>query len=392
MGLLLAILGLASSAWGDTQQKNQLERLKEEMEGASADVKAGVKAGYKRAKGDILSGYHGAEVALKRGFKKAQEQLEAGNEEASIQILKGLGLSTEEINKWADVAAEGMEWVVDFGKEGQIPARAYAAEMAEVIMNPDAILGSEVYLKYKTEVMDSMKNAFSASPGLMSGNTFAAMADRLGKDALTVQQNYIANLNVGRQNAMQQVGLGADASKFISNLNQARGVNLANLTTGAYNQLGMNERDLGTALANLETGKGTGLANLATGRGTTLANLGVGRTQDIANLDLGLATQLANIQLASMQENPWTNLGTTATTLGGQEIQQGNLLKFGKDRTNYLADTGGDTSTVSNVREDWRDPLKAVALTANQDQLDASTVSPASAYLGNLSPYRSAYS
>ena len=105
MGLLLAILGIASSAWGDTQQKNQLERLREELEGASAEVKAGVKAGYTRARGDILSGYHGAEVALKRGFKKAQEQLEAGNEEAAEQILKGLGLSTEEINKWADVAA-----------------------------------------------------------------------------------------------------------------------------------------------------------------------------------------------------------------------------------------------------------------------------------------------
>ena len=188
-------------------------------------------------------------------------------------------------------------------------------------MNPDAILGSEVYLKYKTEVMDSMKNAFSASPGIMSGNTFAAMTDRLGKDALTVQQNYIASLNVGYQGAMQRVGLGKGAQEFISNLNQARGVNLANLTTGAYNQLGMNERDLGTALANLSTSEGAGLANLKTGRGTALANLGVGRTQDLANLDLGLATQLANIQLASMQENPWTNLGTTAITAGTDIIK-----------------------------------------------------------------------
>ena len=335
MGLLLAILGLASSAWGHTQQKNQLERLRDEMQNASDEVKAGVKAGYKRAKGDILSGYAGAEAALKRGFKQAQEQLEAGNEEAAEMVLKGLGLSTEEINKWADVAAEGMEWVVDFGKEGMVPARAYMAEMTELIMNPDAVWNSNVYLNYKTEVMNSMKNALSASPGVMSGNTWAAMQDRLGKDALTVRQNQIAALQSGYGQAMQQVGVGTGAQQFLANLRQAQGVNLANLYTGAYNQLGVNERDLGTALANLETGQASGLANLATGRGTALANLGIGRTTDLANLDLGTATQLANIQLAGMQENPWTNLGTTATTLGGQEIQQGNLLKFGDDRTNY---------------------------------------------------------
>ena len=322
MGLLLAILGIASSAWGHTQQKNQLERLREEMEGASAEVKAGITKGYTRAKRDLLgsakdyTGYRGAERALKDGFKQAQEQLEDGNDEAAIQILKGLGLATEEINKWSDVAAEGMEWVVDFGKEGMIPARAYMAELSEAIMNPDAIFGSEVYLKYKAEVMDSMKNAFSASPGIMSGNTFAAMSDRLGKDALTVRSNYIASLEVGRQGAMQQVGVGTGAQQFLANLRQTQGVNLANLYTGAYNQLGMDERNLATALSGLSTSEGAGLANMRTGKGTALANLGVGRTTDIANLDLGLATQLANIKLAGMQENPWTNLGTTGITVG----------------------------------------------------------------------------
>ena len=316
MGLLLAILGLASSAWGHTQQKNQLERLREEMEAASAEVKTGVKRGYKIASTRIKKGYGDAEDALKEGFKKAQEQLEDGNEEAAEMILKGLGLSTEEINKWSDVAAEGMEWVVDFGKEGMVPARAYMAEMSELIMNPDAIWNSDVYLNYKAEVMDSMKNALSGSPGVMSGNTWAAMQDRLGKDALTVRQNQITNLEIGRQGAMQQVGVGTGAQQFLANLRQAQGTNLANLYTGAYNQLGVNERDLGTALSGLSTSEGAGLANLATGKGTALANLGIGRTTDLANLDLGTATQLANIQLAGMQENPWTNLGTTGITVG----------------------------------------------------------------------------
>ena len=339
MGLLLAILGLASSAWGETQQKNQLERLKEEMEGASAEVRTGIKKGYTRAKGDLLSGYAGAERALKRGFKDAQEQLEAGNEEAAEMVLKGLGLSTEEINKWADVAAEGMEWVVDFGKEGMVPARAYMAEMSELIMNPDAVWNSDVYLNYKAEVMDSMKNALSASPGVMSGNSWAAMQDRLGKDALTVRQNQIAALQSGYGQAMQQVGVGTGAQQFLANLRQAQGTNLANLYTGAYNQLGMNERDLGTALANLETGQASGLANLATGRGTALANLGVGRTTDLANLDLGTATQLANIQLASMQENPWTNLGTTGITVGTDLMKS----KYGGGTTaNQVVDTSGN--------------------------------------------------
>ena len=376
MGLLLAILGIASSAWGDTQQKNQLERLREELEGASAEVKAGVKAGYTRARGDILSGYHGAEVALKRGFKKAQEQLEAGNEEASIQILKGLGLSTEEINKWADVAAEGMEWVVDFGKEGMVPARAYMAEMSEAIMNPDAVWQSDVYLNYKAEVMDSMKNALSGSPGVMSSNTWAAMQDRLGKDALTVRQNQIAALQSGYGQAMQQVGVGTNAQQFLGNLRQAQGVNLANLISPAYNQLGINRRDLGTALSGLETSEASGLANLRTGKGTALANLGIGKTTDLANLDLGLATQLANIQLASMQENPWTNLGTTAMTLGGQEIQQGNLLKFGDDRTKYGTTTESTAMRDQGNNQSWG--LSPIQVGQGRNQIQPTLLNPTS--------------
>ena len=373
MGLLFAILGLASSAWGHTHQKIQLERLREEMEAASAEVKTGVKRGYKIASTRIKTGYADAEDALKEGFRKAQEQLEAGNEEASIQILKGLGLSTEEINKWADVAAEGMEWVVDFGKEGMVPARAYMAEMSELIMNPDAIWNSDVYLNYKAEVMDSMKNALSGSPGVMSGNTWAAMQDRLGKDALTVRQNQITNLQSGYQQAMQQVGVGTNAQQFLGNLRQAQGVNLANLISPAYNQLGINRRDLGTALSGLETSEASGLANLRTGKGTALANLGIGKTTDLANLDLGLATQLANIQLASMQENPWTNLGTTATTLGGQEIQQGNLLKFGDDRTNYeqssaMRDQGNNQS--------WG--LKPFSIGQDRNQIQPTLLNPTS--------------
>ena len=406
MSLLPLILGFAASAWGATQQKNMLERLSDEMELASDEVRIGIKKGYREARQDIQKGYRtarsditkghrlatstliggytqaerdlnagyrgaisefrggyrDAENALKEGFKDAQAELEDGNEAAATQILKGLGLATEEINKWADVAEDAMEWVVDFGREAIIPARAFMAEMTEAIMNPDSIWQSDVWNQYKSEVMDTMTNSASARQGVMSANTWTAIQDRLGKDAMTVRNNYISTLNMGRDSAMQQVGLGASASTFLSQLNQARGMNLANLYTGAYGQLGMNEQSLGqalsalqtgqgtnlanlatargaglsslmtgrgtalgqlsvdeaSALANLASGRGTNLANLASGRGTSLANLGVGKTTDLANLDLGLATQLANIQLAGMQENPWTNLGTAATTIGGK--------------------------------------------------------------------------
>ena len=339
MGLLLAILGIAASAWGDKQQRNRLQRIADTLQAKSDEVKAGIESGYADAQTALTTGYEDAEQALKDGFDAAHKQLENGNDEAATQILKGLGLSTEEINKWSDVAAEGMEWVVDFGKEGMVPARAYMAEMSELIMNPDAVWNSNVYLNYKAEVMDSMKNALSGSPGVMSGNTWAAMQDRLGKDALTVRQNQIAALQSGYGQAMQQVGVGTGAQQFLANLRQAQGVNLANLYTGAYNQLGVNERDLATALSSLSTAKGAGLANLATGKGTALANLGIGRTTDLANLDLGTATQLANIQLAGMQENPWTNLGTTGVTVGTDLMKS----KYGGGTTaNQVADTSGD--------------------------------------------------
>ena len=355
MGLLMAILGIAASAWGDKQQRNRLQRVSDTLQTKSDEVKAGIQSGYAEAQTALTTGYEDAEQALKDGFDAAHKQLENGNDEAATQILKGLGLATDEINKWSDVAAEGMEWVVDFGKEGIAPARTYMAEMTEAIMNPDAIWQSDVYLNYKAEVMDSMKNALSGSPGVMSGNTWAAMQDRLGKDALTVRQNQITNLQSGYQQAMQQVGVGTNAQQFLGNLRQAQGANLANLISPAYNQLGVNRRDLGTALSGLETSEAAGLANLATGQGTALANLGIGKTTDLANLDLATATQLANIKLAGMQENPWTNLGTTAMTLGGQEIQQGNLLKFGGDRTNYgasnaMKDQGNNQSWLSPIQ------------------------------------------
>ena len=293
-GLLLAILGLASSAWGHTQQQNKLQRLQEEIGLASAGVRT-----------DVTKGYKVAERALKRGFKQAQKALEDGNDEAAAQILKGLGLATEEINKWADVAHEGMQWVVDFGKEGMVPARAYLDEMSEAIMNPEAIWQSSLWKQYKTEVMDSLTNAYSGSKGVMHSGTWAAMADRLGKDALTVRNNYIQSLQTGLTAENWRIGLGAKGSEWQGSLRSAQGVNLANLISGAYNQIGRNESAYGTSLANLQSSQGTNLANLFTDR-----------TTDLANLDLGLATQLANIQLAGMQENPWTNLGTTAITAG----------------------------------------------------------------------------
>jgi len=375
MGLLLAILGLAASAWGDKQQRNRLQRIADTLQAKSDEVKAGIKTGYADAQTALTTGYEDAEQALKDGFDAAHKQLENGNDEAATQILKGLGLSTEEINKWSDVAAEGMEWVVDFGKEGIAPARTYMAEMTEAIMNPDAIWQSDVYLNYKAEVMDSMKNALSGSPGVMSGNTWAAMQDRLGKDALTVRQNQITNLQSGYQQAMQQVGVGTNAQQFLGNLRQAQGVNLANLISPAYNQLGINRRDLGTALSGLETSEAAGLANLATGQGTALANLGIGKTTDLANLDLATATQLANIKLAGMQENPWTNLGTTAMTLGGQEIQQGNLLKFGDDRTKYGTSTAM-RDQGNNQSRGIADDLVTYPLMGGRDALVAANINP----------------
>ena len=365
LGLLSIILGAAASAWGDKQQRNRLQRIADKMQAASDKVRGDVSAGYDLAKGYLTTGYDDAETALIQGFEKAQEQLEAGNDEAATQILKGLGLATDEINKWADVAAEGMEWVVDFGKEGIIPARAYLAEMSEAIMNPDAIWQSDVYLKYKSEVMDSMKNALSGSPGLMSGNTWAAMQDRLGKDAMAVRNNQIASLQAGYSTEANRIGMGMDASKFIGSLRQAQGANLANLYTGAYNQLGVNERDLASALSGLSTSEASGLANLATGQGQDLANLGIGQTTDLANIDLGLATQLANIKLAGMQENPWTNLGTTATTLGSQMI--GN--KYGGGATAGQISLGGSTGE-SGMEVDIGTgvPVKGVNLTSNLGQ------------------------
>ena len=151
--------------------------------------------------------------------------------------------------------------------------------------------------------------------------------------------------------------MGTNAQNYLSNLAASTGLNLANLTTNAYNQLGANEMALGNQLGNLQaqlgTGQanlasqlGTGLANLEQGLGTSLANLGIGRTSDLANLGLGMQKNLSDVALAGAQNNPWTNLGSSLFTIGGKQ--------FGGNTTTAGTTTGDETDSYEPVETSFR--------------------------------------
>ena len=362
--LLPMVLGTAFTAIGDDQQRRRLKRISDELIKKEAEIKGVITSGYDASREDLIKrfGFAGekltdateeAEQALRDGYGKAMDRLIGGNAGAAEQILRGLGLATDEIEKWVEVAQEGMQSVVDYGKAGIPYAHAYLKEMNDAILNPDSIFESNVWKSHKTVVMDALTNASSARSGVTSSNTANAIADRISKDAMAVRNNHIQSLQAGFAAEQNRIGMGTNAQNYLSNLAASTGLNLANLTTNAYNQLGANEMALGNQLGNLQaqlgTGQanlasqlGTGLANLEQGLGTSLANLGIGRTSDLANLGLGMQKNLSDVALAGAQNNPWTNLGSSLFTIGGKQFG-GNTTTAG---TTAGTTTGTDPGEV----------------------------------------------
>ena len=346
--------GLLTSAAYAYYEKDRRDKI-------TASVTGSIEAAAGEAETTLTEGADEASTLLNEGFDAALDALRQGNANAAQEILKGLGLSTTELEKWVDVATNSLQWIVDFGQEAIPVSRAYMKEMANLIMNPDAIYESNAWKAHKGVVMDAVQNSASARSGLTNSNTLAAMSDRIGAEAMNFRQAQLGALQQGYSNAAGQIGLGSQAAQNQANLQANLGSNLANMYTNAYGQLGANQMALGGGESGLQTGLATGLANIRSGL-----------SQNLANVGMGAAANTATIQMANAANSPFADLAKIyAYNMGQQRTAQ---------PAGQMPTTGWNQSTAG-LPSPTPEPI---AFTVNQQQQI-----PSSAYrqLLTSSPY-----
>ena len=298
----------------------------------------------------LTEGADEASTRLNEGFDAALDALRKGNANAAQQILKGLGLSTTELEKWVDVATNSLQWIVDFGQEAIPVSRAYMKEMANLIMNPDALYESNAWKAHKGVVMDAVQNSASARSGLTNSNTLAAMSNQIGAEAMNFRGQQIGFLRGAYGDAAGQIGLGAQAAQHQANMQQNLGTNLANMYTNAYGQLGANQMALGGGESGLQTGLATGLANIK-------SNL----SQNLANVGMGAATNAANITMANAANSPFADLAKIyAYNMGQQNLYtkdpRGTTAGLPNNFRYYQPNVSQDAQPVSALSPSWRPP------------------------------------
>ena len=89
---------------------------------------------------------------LDSGYDDAIAAMEAGNAEAADYILQGLGMSMDEREKWFDVAVDALQPVIQYGKQYEPDARRFMNYASELVFNPDAIYGTEMWAALKGQM------------------------------------------------------------------------------------------------------------------------------------------------------------------------------------------------------------------------------------------------
>ena len=251
---------------------------------------------------------------LSSGYDDAISAMEQGNAEAADYILQGLGMSIDEREKWFDVASEALQPVIQFGKQYEPDARRYMNYANQLVFNPDAIYGTEMWGALKGQMTEAVTNSASAKSGLLSGNYLDELAKRTMVLGADFRNQEISNALGGFNAAMGPVSAGLNAQGRVGDY--------------AMNVGSGNAADI----SNSYMGLGSLSGNLA-------ANIGqahISRASDLANANL--ADQLARRNERSGFLN--SLVGAAGTILGG-----GDFLPWaaGKARS----------STYSNPT--WRD-------------------------------------
>ena len=144
---------------------------------------------------------------LDSGYDDAIAAMEAGNAEAADYILQGLGMSIEEREKWFDVAVDALQPVIQFGQQYQGDARRFMNYANELVFNPDAIYGTEMWDALKGQMTEAVTNSASAKSGLLSGNYLDELAKRtmvLGADFRNQEINNALG-KIGRASCRERV-------------------------------------------------------------------------------------------------------------------------------------------------------------------------------------------
>ena len=238
---------------------------------------------------------------LEGGYDDAIAAMEAGNAEAADYILQGLGMSMDEREKWFDVAVDALQPVIQYGKQYEPDARRFMNYASELVFNPDAIYGTEMWAALKGQMTEAVTNSAAAKSGLLSGNYLDELSKRtmvLGADFRNQEINNALN---GFNAAMVPVSAGLNAQGRIGDY--------------AMNVGSGNAADI----SNSYMGLGSLSGNLA-------ANIGqahIARASDLANANL--ADQLAQRNERSGFLN--SLVGAAGTILGG-----GDFLPWAADK------------------------------------------------------------
>ena len=246
----------------------------------------------------VTQGYDDAELYLEEGYDEALSFLENGQADAADEILKGLGLAISEREKWFDVATKALQPVIEFGKEYQKDARQFMDYAKELVFDPDAIYGTQMWESLKGQMVEAVTNSASAKSGLLSGNYLDEVSKRVMSLGADFRNAEIGNALSGFGSAMMPVQMGFGAESQIAGNAMGVGAGNASDYMGAYGQLGGNAMNVGT-----------NSANLAGQFGGNMAGLQVDRASEIANLNL--VQMLANQNQSTQNRNSLFSLAGT---------------------------------------------------------------------------------
>ena len=309
---------------------------------------------------DLGVSWEEAQDIFSEKTKEALAAIEAGNSEAADAIMQGLGMSIATREKYFGIASDALDWVETYGQSGikeeqkfMDIAQTYIDYHQELLFNPDAIYGTELYKSIQNITTEALQNEYS-STGLLGGNAMAALQERLAAQAYDFRTGELnaaaqgANLGFsGAELAQRRVAIGANAAGQRSDLAFNAGQSIGNDQFAAGGAIaGIAERG-GVNMAQLLAGEGQFLAQGATDHATTNANIMYGGGLSNRETSGGLASHLISEGVQGLS-GFFDQLGSNKTSTPGT-LAQGNASSFPGGGANVPTTRGG-THTSSPQR------------------------------------------
>lgn len=297
-----------------------------------------IREGTTGARGELESGFGGAEEAINNALQQA-----LGTQQTGLQDIIGAltGQTGQAIQTLQGAEGRGIESLLAAlsGAESRLNPFAQGGEQAfQQQLAFSGALGPEAQAAAYEGFTASPGQEFLRSQGERSITRNAAATGGLGGGALLAdlqefgtglaaqdfqnQFNRLGQLAGRGQQAATNLGqFGMNTGQNIANLISGTGQGIAGLQSGLGSELA---RALGTStsnISNLFTNQGSQLANLRTGLGTNLANLLTGEASNLANLQAGIGEAQAARSLAG----PAATRGTLGDLFGMGQTSSGGF-------------------------------------------------------------------